>query len=54
MKALLETVRQRVVALPAHYTAFRVRRGKRGLVNEILTIQLVSAAIAGSLAVAGL
>ncbi len=28
--------------------------GKRGLVNEILTIQLVSAALAGSLAVAGL
>ncbi len=30
------------------------RQGKRGLVNEILTIQLISAAIAGSLAVAGL
>ena len=33
---------------------FRDGDSKRGLVNEILTIQLVSAALAGSLAVAGL
>lgn len=54
MNALLEPVQRRLLALIARYSAFRGQSGKRGLVNEILTIQLVSAAIAGSLAVAGL
>lgn len=54
MNAVVDSLREYVAALVARYAAFRERRGKRGLVNEILTIQLVSAAIAGSLAVAGL
>ena len=54
MNAVLQPIRQRVLAFFARYAAYRARRSKRGLVNEILTIQLVSAAIAGSLAVAGL
>ncbi len=54
MKVLIEPIRQRFLGILARYAAFRARRGKRGLVNEILTIQLVSAAIAGSLAVVGL
>ncbi len=41
-------------AVSARLAALRPGNGKRGLVNEILTIQLISAAIAGSLAVAGL
>ena len=40
--------------LSRRWRRFCDRPAKRGLVNEILTIQLVSAALAGSLAVAGL
>lgn len=51
--AILE-LRSRLAGFIAWLDAWRQRQGKRGLVNEILTIQLISAAIAGSLAVAGL
>ncbi|MEM8817401.1 MAG: EAL domain-containing protein [Pseudomonadota bacterium] len=53
MNAFLKRLRKGFESLAQRFRAFRERRGKRGLVNEILTIQLVSAALAGSLAVAG-
>ena len=58
MSTVLLEMRSRVSGflgkLGARLGALTKSGGKRGLVNEILTIQLISAAIAGSLAVAGL
>ena len=53
MRALSVRLRLLRRALRRRWRQFR-GPGQRGLVNEILTIQLVSAALAGSLAVAGL
>ncbi len=54
MTAVLAFGRKMFDRLAGHWYRLRGGEGKRGLVNEILTIQLVSAALAGSLAVAGL
>ena len=54
MSTAILALRSRLADFMAWFDEWRQRQGKRGLVNEILTIQLISAAIAGSLAVAGL
>jgi diguanylate cyclase (GGDEF)-like protein len=54
VKYFLDTCGRAAGQLPGWWRQLRKRDSKRGLVNEILTIQLVSAALAGSLAVAGL
>ena len=54
MTAISVIGRTLVTRVANFWREFRGGEGRRGLVNEILTIQLVSAALAGSLAVAGL
>jgi len=54
VNAVVRSGRRFTDRLAKRWQDFRDAGGKRGLVNEILTIQLVSAALAGSLAVAGL
>ena len=54
MNRFLRSCRYLIEQVPGWWLRLRGGDSKRGLVNEILTIQLVSAALAGSLAVAGL
>ena len=54
MNRFFRSCRYLIEQVPGWWLRLRGGDSKRGLVNEILTIQLVSAALAGSLAVAGL